>query len=70
MNGVESDQERLNRVTQWESKWYKQPSNQFLTKSEYAELQELAKKEPEAAIKLRQSFFDDDKNNMNTDFSG
>ena len=70
LNGVESDQERLNRVTQWESKWYKQPSNQFLTKSEYAELQELAKKEPDAAIKLRQSFFDDDKNNMNTDFSG
>jgi hypothetical protein len=69
LNGVESDQERLNRVTQWESKWYKQPSNQFLTKSEYAELQELAKKEPEAAIKLRQSFFDDDKSNMNTDFS-
>jgi len=66
LDGAETDDERLNRVTRWESEWFKK--NRFLTTDEEKELRELALKEPEAAKAFRMEFLQE-QGELNTDLS-
>lgn len=66
LDGAETDDERLNRVTQWESEWFKK--NRFLTTDEEKDLRELALKEPEAAKAFRVEFLKE-QGELNTDVS-
>ena len=66
LDGAETDDERLNRVAQWESEWFKK--NRFLTTDEEKDLRELALKEPEAAKAFRVDFLKE-QGELNTDVS-
>jgi len=71
-NEAESDADRLHLAEGWEIAWRQKPENQFLTEAETAELQALAREEPEAAKAFRKDFFTDMQTSpsVNTDLSG